>query len=200
METKQNWQPSSDDIEKAQKRRSAFLSALPESMVQKEDQLPRTLSLFNASTHSKLNHIYRLVDELSEIRAPYVACRKGCSVCCYMNITLTSVEAERLGMTVGRQPVEIKKTIRHPLTKFQGQACPFIDKEGGCSIYANRPLACRKHVSFFEDDAACHALNEIEVPMLSFSGLDAALIEVSTPKGQLVLADIRDFFPPENPK
>lgn len=89
----------------------------------------------------------------------------------------------------------------HASNEFSGKACPFLDAAGSCSIYADRPLACHKHASFFEDDLACQTgvMNEVEVPMVSFSGLDEALFTVSAKQGKVVLADIRDFFPPEHP-
>ena len=193
--------PNVEEVKTAEKRRASFLASLSKDMLNAEDQLPAAISRLNASPRSKLNRIDLVADELSNARSPFVACAKGCSACCHMNVSVTRAEAERLGAAVGRRPVEIRETVLHASNEFSGKACPFLDAAGSCSIYADRPLACRKHASFFEDDLACQTgvMDEVEVPMVSFSGLDEALFTVSAKQGKVVLADIRDFFPPEHP-
>ena len=66
------------------------------------------------------------------------------------------------------------------------------------SVYAHRPLACRKHASFFLNASPCHpsVMNELRVPKVDFSGLDEALFAAGA-EGAAILADIRDFFPPK---
>lgn len=177
-----------------------FLSAIPADLQAEEDRLPETVVTLNASRRSKLQRIYLLVDELAEIRAPFVACSKGCASCCHMNVSMTSAEAERLGVAIGRKPMPVGDVARRPIEHFAGQPCTFLRADGACSIYAHRPLSCRKHASFFEAAAPCHpsVMNIIDVPQVGFSGLDKALFRVSAgPEGPL-LADIRDFFPPAN--
>ena len=58
-------------------------------------------------------------------------------------------------------------------------------------------MPCRQHASYYTTNWACKPENlEIqEVPMVSFSGLDEALLMVSAEKGQAIVADIRDFLP-----
>jgi hypothetical protein len=41
-------------------------------------------------------------------------------------------------------------------------------------------------------------MNRLEVPQVEFSGLDRALFLVSVVRGEVILADIRDFFPAQN--
>jgi Fe-S-cluster containining protein len=188
-------------IERARERREAFVAAIPVTLRQAEDRLSKVVVELNASARSKLQKIYTIADELSKVREPFVACKDGCASCCHMNVSLTAAEANRLGQAIGRRPLNLLRTIKRSLDHFAGQPCPFLDAGHRCSIYAHRPLACRKHSSFFEDDAACQAdvMNDLEVPMLSFSGLDAALFHVSDKKSDPVLGDIRDFFPGSAP-
>lgn len=186
-----------DKVKAAEDRRASFVANIPKALLDQEDQLPRAISRLNGSLRSKLHRIYLVADELSKTRMQFVACKIGCSACCHMNVSVTSVEAERLGAVIGRKPVDILQTIHHPIGEFSGQACPFLSTAGSCSIYVDRPLACRKHASFFEDDATCQpaVMDEVLVPMISFSGLDDALFSVSAKRGEVVMADIRDFFP-----
>jgi uncharacterized protein len=190
--------PTPEQFEIAVSRRKAFTAAIPKAVLDAEDGLPSAIAGLNASTRSKLHRIYILADEISEIRAPFVACARGCAFCCHMNVTITGAEAERLGKVIGRKPVSVSRSLRRSREHFAGQPCTFLGNDGTCSIYPDRPLACRKHASFFEDAAACRpdVMNDIEVPQVGFSGLDQALFTASVDRGEIVLADIRDFFPP----
>lgn len=189
-------QPSPSELEAAAARRAGFIAAIPPQLIETEDKLPALVRGHNAATPSKLHQIYQVADELSRVRAPFVACKRGCSACCHMNVSLTRAEAERLAKASGRKAARVRSEPRHAPDAFAGQPCPFLDWKGACSVYADRPLSCRKHSSFFETAAACapSVMNEINVPQVGFSGLDEALFAVSGEDGSLV-ADIRDFFP-----
>jgi Fe-S-cluster containining protein len=112
-----------------------------------------------------------------------------------MNVSITKAEAERLAKASGRSMARVAAAPRHARDKFAGKPCPFLNPQGACSVYVDRPLSCRKHSSFFESDSACdpRVMNNIEVPQVAFSGLDEALFAASGMDGAL-LADIRDFF------
>jgi len=100
-----------------------------------------------------------------------LACRKGCHVCCTVNIVATSIEAEYLlGSSFFDNP-DPKKLLASmamgsvyrpslstnqiadfclrqeefpPDTGKHGEGtCPFLDREGFCSVYERRPFACR---------------------------------------------------------
>lgn len=186
-----------DQIESAECRRTAFLAAIPSQILQAEDKLPQKIRTLNASTKSKLGHIYRLMDDLSKVRSPFVACGIGCASCCRMNVTITSAEAHRIAQASGRRTVNVSRSIHHPAEKFAGTPCPFLDDQNRCSTYENRPLACRIHASFFEDASPCHpsVMLEVIVPQIGFSGLEGAMAELEEQSGEGVVADIRDFFP-----
>jgi Fe-S-cluster containining protein len=195
-----NKAPTAEQQRSASARREAFIAAIPKSMLIAEDRLPAEVAATNASSRSKLRRIYEVVDELSRVREAFVACTKGCASCCHMNVTITSTEADRLGKAIGRPPVVVRHPIQRSIDHFAGQPCTFLGERGECSVYAHRPLACRKHASYFEDESACHpeVMNRIEVPQVEFSGLDQALFLVSVVRREVILADIRDFFPTQS--
>ena len=188
--------PTPDDMKSAETRRSAFIAAIPPGVVEAEDKLPSVVRAMNSAPRSKLQRIYQVADDIAAAREPFVACGRGCASCCHMNVSLTKAEAERLGAAIGRKPAAIPRSISHALDKFAGYACPFLDGADVCSVYKHRPLACRKHASFFVNASPCHpsVMNEVKVPNVGFSGLDEALFAVGDP-GAPVVADIRDFFP-----
>ncbi len=188
--------PTPNDTKSAETRRAAFLAAIPPSVLYAEDKLPSVVRAMNASSRSKLHRIYQVAENIAKAREPFVACGKGCASCCHMNVSLTKAEAERLGAAISRNPAALSCSISHSLEEFAGSPCPFLDGEAGCSVYAHRPLACRKHASFFQNAAPCHpsVMNDLKVPSVRFSGLDEALFAVGDADAA-ILADIRDFFP-----
>lgn len=191
-------QPTPADMKSAEARRAAFIAAIPPGVLDAEDNLPAVVRSMNASPRSKLQRIYQVADDIAEAREPFVACGKGCASCCHMNVSLTKAEAEKLGAAIGRKPAAISRSTSHARDEFAGSPCPFLDGEAGCSVYAHRPLTCRKHASFFLDASPCHpsVMNVLEVPNVGFSGLDEALFAVGGAEAAIV-ADIRDFFPPK---
>lgn len=76
-------------------------------------------------------------------------CRRGCHACCVDELTVTRIEAERIRRA-------------HPALLAAGRphapgACAFLDDDGACRIYAERPAVCRSQGLplrlFFEDEA-----------------------------------------------
>jgi len=100
---------------------------------------------------SALERLHREVDAraqaLAETLAPRLQCRRGCSGCCVDDITVFEVEAERI-------------VVHHASLLAEGEphprgACAFLDREGACRIYADRPYVCRTQglpLRWYEDD------------------------------------------------
>ena len=62
-------------------------------------------------------------------------CRRGCSSCCVDDLTVFTLEAERIRQAGARL---LQEQAPHP-----PGACAFLDEAGGCRIYAVRPYVCR---------------------------------------------------------
>lgn len=62
-------------------------------------------------------------------------CRRGCSQCCVDDLTVFEIEAENIRVAHAARLVQQEP---HP----RG-ACAFLDSNGGCRIYADRPYVCR---------------------------------------------------------
>ena len=101
------------------------------------------------------------VDEL-QAKAPLdgVTCHKGCHHCCFHLIQVTRPEMENL------KTVSLTKTQKDQFSlqkdhlnsggqweelTYDHRACPFLDLQGGCTIYEKRPLVCR--MTFVESPA-----------------------------------------------
>ena len=182
-------------IESAEFRRSDFIKAVPPELSKREDEIEKRLASENSSTRSKLRKIYHLMDELGQIRAPYVACGKGCSSCCKMNVKISQIEANIIAERTGMQSKQLPSSRSYKSDQFMGVPCVFL-KEGSCSIYEIRPFVCRNHVSFDTTSYWCEPENSLhaEMPMLAFSGLLDAYFNITKKDSGGVHADIRDFF------
>ncbi len=182
--------------DEARGRRAAFLEAIPQELQDREDNLPGVLRDVKAAPRAKLQRIYAVIDEISLVRKNFVACGKGCSDCCRINISVTKLEAARVAKASGRTPINLRQSIAHLANEFYGQPCPFLVHEQ-CSIYQDRPFACRSHASYYTTSIACKTDGEeVQIaPMVNFSGLEEALYMVSGLDGDPIVADIRDFFP-----
>lgn len=154
----------------------------------------------SASLRSRFGKLLELADEIGSAVAPHSGCAKGCSACCNIAVSLSSVEAERIGHAIGVKPAELPVRRRVDLEDVQGRhfghACPFL-KNSECSIYADRPVACRLHFTLDRDGYFCQTSikpEESVVPNVDLSAYWMAygLLSASQ-KG--VMGDIREFFP-----
>ncbi|MCS6912940.1 MAG: YkgJ family cysteine cluster protein [Myxococcales bacterium] len=80
----------------------------------------------------------RFATEVTEHRRADLACRRGCSDCCRVELSLCPVEAEAVRQALGA----LSAPQRAGLAAFQG-ACACLLPDGACAIYAHRPLVCR---------------------------------------------------------
>ncbi len=84
------------------------------------------------SLHDELDGKTR---RLHVLHAARLACRRGCSTCCEDGLTVFEIEA---------QPIRVRHAalLATGVPHAEG-ACAFLDAEGGCRIYADRPYVCR---------------------------------------------------------
>jgi uncharacterized protein len=79
--------------------------------------------------------IDRLFNDLSIKNAPRMHCKKGCHDCCIDDVSVFEVEAR----TIRRFNGNLLENGR-PGPKGM---CAFLDKNGACRIYDQRPYVCR---------------------------------------------------------
>jgi uncharacterized protein len=72
---------------------------------------------------------------LHQIHEARLACRQGCSSCCVDELTVFEVEAAPIRL---RYANLLATGIPH-----EKGGCAFLDEEGGCRIYEERPYVCR---------------------------------------------------------
>ena len=131
------------------------------------------------------------------------ACRHGCSHCCHIAVTMTKAEATVIAREIDRplneragQVLSASAPLPTPSdfsARWQGVPCTFLH-EGRCTIYAQRPLACRLQFNMDDDAFLCelHGDEVVEVPHLNT--LPHQLVAASALGLDQPLADIREWF------
>lgn len=86
-----------------------------------------------------LNALYREIDvganQLAQIHEERLVCRRGCCMCCTDDLTVFDVEAENIR--------DVHRDFLASALPHAVGACAFLDHEGACRIYADRPYVCR---------------------------------------------------------
>ena len=122
--------------------------------------------------HQVLATIYHQFDEWSSAQVA-TACRRGCSVCCTQNVTITAVEGEMIidyiksrglakwfaakleknlpdespAMTTNEfAEACLREREANPGQGSFDRSCPFL-ASGSCMIYEARPFGCRSFIS-----------------------------------------------------
>lgn len=94
------------------------------------------------------DEIDRAARALARVHADRLQCRRGCHACCVDELTVTRIEALRIRRA---HPELLATGAPHPIG-----ACAFLDEEGACRTYAERPLVCRSQglplQIYFEDE------------------------------------------------
>ncbi|KVR21687.1 hypothetical protein WK13_34685 [Burkholderia ubonensis] len=189
-----------DAVDRAQLEAQRNLGRINLRVAPRKEAFSRALTGIVRSSdpaRKKLKRYIRVVDEIMALNAPDTACRAGCSHCCYIAVGVMQTEAELIGKAIGRKPKKVKHRDNFDGFDFgYHNPCTFL-KDGRCSIYEHRPLACRMHYSLADTPDLCK-LNPPEtnpVPMVNTLSLNKGYVQICAPD-KPVLADIRDFFPP----
>ena len=86
-----------------------------------------------------LQTLYGEVDhratQIADGHGARLQCRRGCCQCCVDELTVFEVEADNIRLNHAALLVE-----QEP---HQPGACAFLDADGACRIYADRPYVCR---------------------------------------------------------
>jgi uncharacterized protein len=97
----------------------------------------------------RLRKLRAIVDRIATYQDGQVACREGCSHCCYIAASVLGPEAEMIGHEIGRKPKRPKSDAPGEVPAFgfnYDNPCTFL-KDNRCSIYESRPMACRIYAS-----------------------------------------------------
>lgn len=93
-------------------------------------------------------------------------CKKGCSMCCYQSVGVSDYEAEKLIPYVTPDKIEHLQKQFHKKRENWGYApenrCIFLQDDGACGVYENRPLVCR--ITFGTEPEKCSTSSPQKLP------------------------------------
>jgi uncharacterized protein len=113
-----------------------------------------------AEAITRAQMVHQMVDEFNQeiFSHPLVQelspCKAGCSACCHTQVSVTEDEAELLAQRV-REGVKINSfklklqmqaandSGAYFQMKYQDRRCVFLNDEGSCTVYNDRPSVCR---------------------------------------------------------
>jgi Fe-S-cluster containining protein len=155
------------------------------------------------SPKAKVILLRNMADKLGQAAKGFTPCRKGCSHCCHMATMVHLDEARAIAAATGAKMTMPKAfnvdlaNIEKVRNRYDGVACRFL-VNGACSIYAERPLACRLHIIVDRDETLCEIVpgQKIRVPMVDTKQYDWAISMAWGGPLEMKYADIREFFPP----
>ena len=130
-----------------------FLTILHDALLEAQNKLRSV-----PAGSSRARKLHQLVDqEIERENQIEASCKKGCSACCYIEVEITSYEAEILeklineGLLIDRQQLllqssrEVGDLLWKKSSHFTKNQCVFLNKFGDCRIYEERPVMCRRH-------------------------------------------------------
>lgn len=180
-----------DERQSAQNTFERLAASIPPRLSEREDRFASQIELSKISSSKKLDSLYSFMNELYGFALKYTPCKKGCSYCCHYSITVCEIEIAYI------EKHTKKKRRKELLNKknFHGFPCPFLE-QGICSIYDDRPFACRKHVVLTSTNFWCNPelCNDEEFPILQFTNIDKAFDHIRRESGSFNIFDIRQVF------
>jgi Fe-S-cluster containining protein len=115
------------------------------------------------NTYKRADFIHNLVDEYNAevFSHPLVMqlspCKRGCTACCHTQVSVTNDEAELLvkriksGVNIDRERLKIQMEAgangdAYFNIPYDDRKCIFLDDQGACAVYEDRPSVCRTNV------------------------------------------------------
>jgi uncharacterized protein len=130
---------------------------------------------------------YEEVLALAKTRTPpsrAYACSAGCNYCCHLKVTITPLEALRLGAylrrrlsgaDLGRLKKKVNDAVRETrgATAFQRAAmrlpCVLLDANGCCIAYEARPLGCAGASSYDAEQCRAGHFSDEDLPIDNYA-------------------------------
>lgn len=143
--------------------------------------------------------LHKAADVWAQNVAPHAACKKGCSHCCHIPVLIGRGEAMVIGKAADKKPADLSlkpldgdfDSLSLERTGYDNP-CPFL-VNNTCSIFENRPTACRTLYNMDQDNLLCHLHPDERINVPYANKENFAMAEAMISNG--MVADIRQWFP-----
>lgn len=112
------------------------------------------------SSLERARFVHNMVDEYNKeifahpLLKEFVPCKAGCSACCHTQVSVTEDEADLLlhnitnGVEIDYNLLSLQtekgnNTENYYKLSYQERKCVFLDENGACKVYKDRPAVCR---------------------------------------------------------
>ena len=130
----------------------------------------------------KARFVHNVVDEYNKevfahpLLKQLVPCKAGCSGCCHTQVSVTEDEAELLIHNIDEAGVKIdyerlalqseagNDSENYYKLSYKDRACVFLDENGACKVYKDRPSVCRTN-SVVGDASQCDTSTQAQGPL-----------------------------------
>jgi uncharacterized protein len=165
------------------------MSQMPRSLIVREKKLLKSFKKNNHDPIKMLWQLYAYMDDLYAFVQHYAPCKRNCSNCCCIPISVTEIDVYFI-----EQSRRIKRNEKK-LALLPEIPCPFL-VSNSCSIYRYRPFVCRKNVTFDISSKWCHAKvgANAAMPSLQFDRIERAYHHLVEKSGANQIYDIRAVF------
>jgi Fe-S-cluster containining protein len=127
----------------------------------------------NRAREEKMSPLRAFWEHLKKIYnegVPPLQCHRGCSHCCHTGVSCTQLEWDGILKNVKEKSIDLNAIFqrsKRSIDKVEqvlklgedfdqvdwhklviNQPCPFLNEEGACEVYEDRPLDCRMVVAF----------------------------------------------------
>jgi Fe-S-cluster containining protein len=143
-----------------------------------------------------MNKMRAAADKIVAEVTPHSACRNRCNYCCHIPVVINKIEADILAKVSGRKvsKVDQNKAMTNG-NLYHKQPCPFLSSKGACSVYEDRPMACRLNFNLSDSPYFCNTEIPPEDSHVAYLNLEKLNFLFVGSFFDTVYADIRDFFP-----
>jgi uncharacterized protein len=173
-------------LEAAENTINSFKQSIPDAVRQREKVLFQKITGSGQDRLTSLEILFSEMDVIYSYVHNFTICKKGCSYCCQLGISVSQLEVEYI-----IKKLELNKSIINSLDS----KCLFLTG-GICSIYDFRPFSCRRHLAFYDSPEWC----EMDIspnhrfPNIDCTEIDRCYAYLTGPDGRDHMQDIRQAF------
>ena len=122
-----------------------------------------------------------------------ITCHAGCADCCQRRFSVTAIEAAVIREGLRALSHARREELARRADEAGSSACPALDPDGRCAIYAVRPVICRTHglpIKYGREARGHRALPVIDACPKNFVGRDLAQIDAASVLDQTTLSTV----------